>query len=73
MATPHISGILALLINMGEKKFQRTLTEAEVFALLVQSCIPLGFEATSEGHGMPKLAIMNQTHKLLKFISGLKW
>jgi major intracellular serine protease len=73
MATPHISGILALLINMGEKKFKRTLTEAEVFALLVQACIPLGFEATSEGHGIPKLAIMNQTHKLLKFITGLKW
>jgi major intracellular serine protease len=73
MATPHISGILALLINMGERKFQRTLTEGEIYALLVQSCIPLGFEATSEGHGIPKLAITNQTHKFLKFLSSLKW
>lgn len=73
MATPHISGILALLINMGERKFQRRLTEGEVYALLVQSCIPLGFEPTSEGHGIPKLAITNQTHKFLKFLSSLKW
>lgn len=55
MATPHISGILALLIKMGEKKFKRELTESEIFGLLTQVCCSLGFQASTEGHGMPEL------------------
>jgi major intracellular serine protease len=55
MATPHISGMLALLIKMGEAKFQRELTESELFALLTKVCCSLGYEANSEGHGLPDL------------------
>lgn len=55
MATPHISGMLALLIKLGETKFRRTLTESEIFSLLVQTCCSLGFKASTEGHGMPEL------------------
>jgi major intracellular serine protease len=55
MATPHISGILALLIKMGEEKFRRTLDEAEIYGLLTQVCCSLGYKASTEGHGLPEL------------------
>lgn len=56
MATPHISGIFALLINIGEKEFKRTLTESELFGLLVKVCCSIGFEKSSEGYGLPQLS-----------------
>ena len=55
MATPHISGALALIINIGEKQFKRTLTESEIFALLAKCCCSLGYEKSSEGNGLPEL------------------
>ena len=55
MATPHISGILALLIKLGEKKFRRTLTESEIFGMLTKVCCSLGFKASTEGNGLPEL------------------
>ena len=55
MATPHVSGILALLIKLGEKKFKRQLTESELFSLLTKCCCSLGYEASTEGHGLPTL------------------
>ena len=55
MATPHIAGILALLIKLGEKKFRRELTESEIFALLTRCCCTLGNAASNEGHGTPEL------------------
>jgi major intracellular serine protease len=51
MATPHVSGAIALIINMGEKYFGRTLTESEVYALVAKASCSLGFKPTSEGHG----------------------
>lgn len=55
MATPHISGMLALIINIGEKQFKRTLTESEIYALLVKCSCSLGYEKSSEGNGLPQL------------------
>lgn len=55
MATPHISGMLALLIKLGEKKFRRELEEAEIYALLTKCCCALGNKASNEGHGLPEL------------------
>lgn len=55
MATPHVSGILALLIKLGEKRFQRTLTESEIYGLLTKVCCSLGFKASTEGNGLPEL------------------
>jgi major intracellular serine protease len=55
MATPHISGALALIIKIGEKQFKRTLTESEIFALLAKTCCSLGYQKSSEGNGMPEL------------------
>jgi major intracellular serine protease len=63
MATPHVSGALALIINIGEKYFGRTLTEAEIYALLVQCCCSLGYKPTSEGHGLINLSEMNKKCK----------
>jgi major intracellular serine protease len=55
MATPHISGMMALLIKLGEKKFRRSLTESELFSLLTKCCCSIGYEANQEGHGLPEL------------------
>ena len=55
MATPHIAGVLALLINLGEKKFRRELTEAEIFGMLTKVCCSLGYKASAEGNGLPEL------------------
>ena len=63
MATPHVSGALALIINAGEKYFGRTLTESEIYALLAQTCCSLGYKPTSEGHGLIDLTAMNKKCK----------
>ena len=60
MATPHVSGALALIINAGEKYFGRTLTESEIYALLTQCCCGLGYKPTSEGHGLIDLTALNK-------------
>ena len=63
MATPHVTGALALIINRGEKYFGRTLTESEIYALLVQCCCSLGHKPTSEGHGILDLTGLNKKCK----------
>ena len=63
MATPHVSGAVALIVNLGEKYFGRTLTESEIYALLVHCCCSLGYKPTSEGHGIIDLAGMNKKCK----------
>lgn len=68
MATPHVSGAIALLIKMGEKQFNRTLTEAEIYALLVKNTVPIGFRASSEGHGLVRLDYMRKVRDLVTFI-----
>jgi major intracellular serine protease len=60
MATPHVAGALALIINIGEKYFDRTLTESELYALLATSCCSLGYRASSEGHGIMDLTNLNK-------------
>lgn len=60
MSTPHVAGALALIINIGEKYFDRVLTESEIYALLVQSCCSLGYKPSSEGHGIIDLTNLNK-------------
>ena len=55
MATPHIAGVLAMLIKLGEKKFRRELTESEIFGMLTKVCCSLGYKASAEGNGLPEL------------------
>lgn len=68
MATPHISGALALIVNVGEKYFNRHLCESEVYALLIKNTVPLGFKASSEGHGLVRLGYMAKVRELVNFI-----
>jgi major intracellular serine protease len=55
MSTPHIAGALALLIKLGEKKFKRTLEQAEIYGMLTKVCCSLHYEASTEGNGLPEL------------------
>lgn len=68
MATPHVAGALALLIQRGEKEFGRTLTESEIYALLVKSSVELGFKRSSEGHGLVRLNYMEKLRDLVDYI-----
>ncbi len=52
MATPHVSGALALLINWGFKTFGRRLTEYELYAQLIRHCVPLQQSAFLQGSGL---------------------
>jgi major intracellular serine protease len=55
MAAPHVSGALALLIEKYEKKYQRRLTESEIYAQLVKHTVSLGYRETEEGNGLVML------------------
>jgi major intracellular serine protease len=56
MATPFISSALALIIKIGEKQFQRTLTESELFGLMLKCCCSLDYKKSLAGNGIPKLS-----------------
>jgi major intracellular serine protease len=55
MATPHVSGALALIKNIAEAEFARKLSEAELYAQLVRRTVPLGYPKTAEGNGLLEL------------------
>lgn len=55
MATPHVSGALALINNIAKKQFKRELTESELYAQLTKTCCSLGYQKSSEGNGLPEL------------------
>ena len=60
MATPHIAGALALIVNMGEQEFKKNLTESELYALLTKCCCSLNYEKSSEGNGLPELTRLQE-------------
>ncbi|WP_305882265.1 S8 family peptidase [Halobacillus sp. A1] len=66
MATPHVTGALALVANIAEKQFDRKLTESELYAQLVRRTIPLGYPKSAEGNGLLALAILDQFEKLFQ-------
>jgi major intracellular serine protease len=55
MAAPHVSGAAALLIEQGEKEFERSLSEPEIYALLIKRTISLNYSRRFQGNGMIKL------------------
>lgn len=57
MATPHIAGAAALIINQCEKDFERTLTEAEIYAQLCKRTTALGYKKMKEGNGFLDLTV----------------
>ncbi|WP_303699856.1 S8 family peptidase [Lentibacillus sp. CBA3610] len=66
MATPHVSGALALVSNVAEEQFDRKLTEAELYAQLVRRTVPLGYPKSAEGNGVVALDILNQFERLFQ-------
>lgn len=56
MATPHISGALALIITAKEKELGRELKEPEIFELLMKCTRPLGYHRKLEGSGIIDLS-----------------
>ncbi|MGV3270707.1 S8 family peptidase [Bacillus sp. CIS52] len=51
MAAPHVSGALALIKGLEQDSFQRTLSEAEIYAQLVRRTLPLNISKTLAGNG----------------------
>lgn len=70
MATPHVSGALALIRNISERDFARKLTEAELYAQLVRRTVPLGYPKTAEGNGLLALDILNKFEQLFRILSN---
>ncbi len=56
MAAPHVAGAAALIINIIEKEFKRTMTEAEIYAQIIKRTVSLGLEASAEGNGLLDLS-----------------
>ncbi|PAY13527.1 serine protease [Bacillus sp. 7705b] len=52
MASPHVAGGAALIINKCEKEFERTLTEPEIYAQLIKRTKSLGHDKRIEGNGL---------------------
>jgi len=52
MATPHVSGALALIKDLADQSFERDLTVPELYAQLIKRTVPLGHSPKLEGNGM---------------------
>lgn len=52
MATPHVSGALALIKDISNRSFERNLTGPELYAQLIKRTVPLGTSPKIEGNGM---------------------
>lgn len=63
MATPFISSALSLIIKIGEKQFQRVLTESELFGLMLKCCCSLDYKKSLAGNGVPKLGDIDKLCK----------
>lgn len=66
MATPHVSGSLALIKNWSRKEFQRDLTQEEIYAQLIKHTITLNYERSVQGNGLVYLKD-NKNKKSFKY------
>lgn len=57
MATPHVSGALALIKDISNKSFERELTVPELYAQLIKRTVPLGNKPQLEGNGLLYLTV----------------
>ncbi len=57
MATPHVTGALALIKVLANKQFGRQLSEPELYAQLIKRTVPLGFSPKLEGNGIVYLTV----------------
>ncbi|MDN4617223.1 S8 family peptidase [Paenibacillus sp. PsM32] len=66
MATPHVSGAMALIKVIANQSFERELTEPELYAQLIKRTIPLADSPRLEGNGMVYLTAQEELAKLFK-------
>ncbi len=52
MATPHVTGCLALLKNWSKEEFQRDLTQEELYAQLIKHTKILNYPRSIQGNGL---------------------
>ena len=64
MATPHVSGALALLKVLSNAAFERNLTEAELYSQLIKRTVPLGNSPKIEGNGLIYLTLLDHVKKV---------
>lgn len=55
MASPHVAGAAALMINLLEAKYKRTFSEPEIYAQLIKRTVSLGEDPKLEGCGLLQL------------------
>lgn len=66
MAAPHVTGALALILNWGQERFGRKLTELETYAQLVRRAVSVGLLAAEEGNGMLYLTAQEHLEEIIK-------
>ena len=69
MATPHVSGALALIKVLANRAFERNLSEPELYAQLIKRTIPLGYSPKLEGNGLLYLTATNYLSEIIKKLS----
>ncbi|MGL5329813.1 MAG: S8 family peptidase [Peptostreptococcaceae bacterium] len=52
MATPYVTGTLALLKNWSKEEFKRNLTEQEIYAQLIKNTKTLNYSRAVQGNGL---------------------
>ncbi|WP_088071810.1 S8 family peptidase [Gottfriedia luciferensis] len=57
MATPHVSGAIALLIQQYETENKKKISESELYELLINHTVSLGYSTQEEGHGLLQLGV----------------
>jgi len=65
MATPHVSGAMALVKKLANKSFERNLTEPELYAQLIKRTVPLGNSPKLEGNGLVYLTVTDQLSEIV--------
>jgi major intracellular serine protease len=55
MATPHVSGAVALLIQQYEAEKKRVVTEPEIYKALIQHTVSLAYSRAEQGNGLLQL------------------
>ncbi|WP_078411555.1 S8 family peptidase [Priestia abyssalis] len=64
MATPHVSGAMALIKVLANESFERNLTGPELYAQLIKRTVPLGNSPKMEGNGLVYLTVMDQLSEI---------
>jgi major intracellular serine protease len=64
MATPHVSGSLALIKDLSKSTFERELTEPELYAQLIKRTVPLGYSPKLEGNGFIYLTLLDHVKEV---------